>query len=136
MKFVHIADMHFDIPFTTIAVASDLGGQRRLEQRKVFSKMIDYVKQNNIPYIFISGDLYEHEYTKQTTIDYINKLFKEIPNTKVFIAPGNHDPYIKNSYYVDYKWSDNVHIFVNTAEKQLFDHKQKEYISNTWTIRW
>ena len=35
MKFVHIADMHFDIPFTTLA-KNDLSNERRLEQRKIF----------------------------------------------------------------------------------------------------
>ena len=37
MKFVHIADMHFDVPFTTLS-RNDLGNKRRLEQRKVFSR--------------------------------------------------------------------------------------------------
>lgn len=113
MKFVHIADMHFDIPFTTIA---ELGNKRRLEQRDVFKKCINYVKKNNIPYLFISGDLYEQEYVKQSTIEFINNLFKEIPNTLIYIAPGNHDPYLLNSFYYNFEWNENVHIF-NKLEK-------------------
>ena len=35
MKFVHIADMHFDSPFATLSDKGNLGEQRRLEQRKV-----------------------------------------------------------------------------------------------------
>ena len=30
----------------------------------------------------------------------------------VFIAPGNHDPAVKNSPYVTEDWPDNVHIFL------------------------
>ena len=37
----------------------------------------EYIKNNNIKYFFISGDLYEHKYVRQSTIEYINKLFKE-----------------------------------------------------------
>ncbi len=31
----------------------------------------------------------------KTTIEYINHLFQEIPQTQIFITPGNHDPYLK-----------------------------------------
>ncbi len=117
MKFVHIADMHFDSPFVNLSDKDILGDLRRLEQRKVFKKIIDYIKENKIEYLFISGDLYEHKYIKLSTIEYINNLFKEIPNTKIFIAPGNHDPYIKNSYYNKFNWNQNVKIFNSEIEK-------------------
>lgn len=113
MKFVHIADMHFDKPFT-ILEKNKLTENRRLEQRNAFNKMIEYIKENNIDYLFIAGDLYEHEYIRNSTIEYINQKFKEIENTtKVFISPGNHDPYINNSYYNKFEWNKNVKIFTN-----------------------
>ena len=110
MKFVHIADMHFDMPFTVLS-KNGLAEQRRIDQRKAFQKMINYIKENNIDYLLISGDLYEHEYVRKSTIEYINQCFKQIPNTKIYIAPGNHDPYLNNSYYNQYEWNENVHIF-------------------------
>lgn len=117
MKFVHIADMHFDSPFVNLSEKDIMGDLRRLEQRKVFKKIIEYIKENNIKYFCISGDLYEHKYIKQSTIEYINKLFEEIPETNIYIAPGNHDPYTKNSYYNKYNWSKNVKIFGPKVEK-------------------
>lgn len=117
MKFVHIADTHFDMPFRMLSDRANLGEIRRLDQRKAFKKMIEYIKQNEIPYLFIAGDLYDHEYIRESTIEYINSLFKEIPNTKIYITPGNHDPYLKNSYYESYSWSENVKIFTRKVEK-------------------
>ena len=117
MKFVHIADMHFDSPFIALSDKGNLGEQRRLEQRKVFRKVIEHIKENKIEYLFISGDLYEHQHIRKSTIEYINNLFKEIPNTKIFISPGNHDPYLKKSYYSTFNWSENVHIFGPEIEK-------------------
>ena len=117
MKFVHIADMHFDSPFTTLSDKGNLGEKRRIEQRKIFKKVIEYIKENNIEYLFISGDLYEHKYIRRTTIEYINDLFKEIPETKIFISPGNHDPYLKKSYYNNFNWNNNVKIFKSEIEK-------------------
>lgn len=117
MKFVHIADMHFDAPFITLAESSELGKLRRIEQREIFRKIIEYIKENEIPYFFIAGDLYEHNCIRQSTIEYINNLFKTIPNTKIFISPGNHDPFLKNSFYNNFIWSDNVTIFNSKLEK-------------------
>lgn len=116
MKFVHIADMHFDTPFAALSAKENLGEIRRLEQRKVFKDMIEFIKENHIPYLFISGDLYEHEYVKKSTIEFINSLFEQIKDAKIFITPGNHDPYIKNSYYKEYKWAENVYIFKEKLE--------------------
>lgn len=117
MKFVHIADIHFDSPFVNLSDKEGLGDLRRLEQRKALKKAIEYIKENNIKYLFISGDLYEQKYIKKSTIEYINNLFKEIPETKIFISPGNHDPYIKNSYYNKFNWNENVKIFNSKIEK-------------------
>ena len=117
MKFIHIADMHFDAPFVTLAGKGNLAQERRLEQRKVMKEIVKYIKENNISYFFIAGDFYEQDYIRKSTIEYINNLFKEIENTKIFITPGNHDPYIKNSFYKQYKWNKNVHIFTNELER-------------------
>ncbi len=116
MKFIHMADMHFDIPFTVLNNRNKLGEKRRLEQREALKKVVEYIKENNIEYLFIAGDLYEHEYIRQTTVEYINNLFKEIPNTKIYITPGNHDPYINGSMYKTFNWNDNVHIFGDKIE--------------------
>ena len=117
MKFVHIADIHFDAPFITLADNKDFGKLRRIEQREIFRKIIEYIKENEIPYFFIAGDLYEHNCIRQSTIEYINSLFKTIPNTRIFISPGNHDPLLKNSFYNNFTWSNNVTIFNSSLEK-------------------
>ena len=117
MKFVHIADMHFDSPFIALSDKGNLGEQRRIEQRKIFKKIIEYIKENKIEYLFIAGDLYEHKYIRKSTIEYINNLFKEIENTKIFITPGNHDPFLKKSYYNNFEWNKNVYIFNSNIQK-------------------
>lgn len=117
MNFVHMADMHFDTPFTNLSLKNNFGKKRRLDQREIFKKIIKYIQENKIEYLFISGDLYENEYIQKTTIEYINELFKEIPQTKIFITPGNHDPYLKNSMYNNFEWSKNVKIFTSNIEK-------------------
>lgn len=117
MKFVHIADMHLDAQFKMLSDKNGIGEQRRYEQRIIIKKIINYIKQNKIKYFFISGDLYENQYIRSSTIKYINNLFSEINDTQIFISPGNHDPILKNSYYNNYTWNNNVHIFNAKFEK-------------------
>ena len=117
MKFIHIADMHFDTPFTILNSKCDFGKIRRMEQREILKKIINYIKENDINYLFIAGDFYEHNYIRKSTIDYINELFKQIPKTKIFITPGNHDPYVVNSMYKNFEWNNNVKIFSSKIEK-------------------
>lgn len=111
MRFIHMADIHFDSPFTILTDKRDFGTERRLEQREAFKKAIEYISKEEIPYLFIAGDLYDQDYIRESTIEFINNLFKTIPNTKIFISPGNHDPFLKNSFYNTFNWNDNVTIF-------------------------
>lgn len=117
MRFIHMADVHFDSSFTVLTDKRDFGTQRRLEQREAFKKAIEYISKEKIPYLFIAGDLYDQDYIRESTIEFINNLFKTIPNTKIFISPGNHDPYLKNSFYNTFNWNENVTIFKDEIKR-------------------
>ena len=136
MKFVHMADMHLDAPFITLADKQEFCKERRIEQREILKKIINYIKENNILYFFISGDLYEHKSIRQSTIEYVNSLFKEIPNTQIFISPGNHDPYLKNSFYNTFNWNNNVTIFkgnlnkISFADTDIYGYGFTDFYSN------
>ena len=121
MKFVHLADLHLDAKFDSLSSIDGLPQKRRLEQRKALKDVVEYIKENDIKLFLISGDLYEQNYIRKSSIEYVNKLFEEIPDTQIFIEPGNHDPYIKNSFYSTYTWSKNVHIFNENIEKIDFE---------------
>ncbi|AEV66800.1 metallophosphoesterase family protein [Acetivibrio clariflavus] len=110
IKFLHFSDLHLDYPFTSLG--SDLGktDRRRKDLLEVFDSIIELTKRENADLLLISGDLYEHFYVKKSTIKHVNDKFREIDDKKVFIVPGNHDPYLKNSYYRNFKWNSNVYI--------------------------
>jgi len=63
MKFVHIADMHFDSPFTGLSNTGNLGDIRRLEQRKIFSwNKWEWVENENTDiYRTAFTDFYENQ---------------------------------------------------------------------------
>ena len=111
MKFVHVADLHLDMPQIRLQGNKELSKKRKLEQKLAFKKVIEYIKENKVELLFISGDLFEQKYVEDDTIKFLIKSFNEIKETQVFISPGNHDPLIKNSAYNLFEFPNNVHIF-------------------------
>lgn len=121
MKFVHLADVHLDMPFTSLRNNKELSKRRRLEQKFIFRKAIDLVKEEQAQVLFISGDLFEDKFVQDDTITYIISCLKEIENTRVYITPGNHDPLIKSSPYNTFDWPENVFIFGSEVGMDTFD---------------
>jgi len=110
VKFLHCADLHLDAPFTTLGDDCAKASERRMDLKDAFDKIINTAMRENVDIILISGDLYEHDYVRKSMITHVNDRFSEIPDVHVFIVPGNHDPYVSNSFYRNYPWSKNVHI--------------------------
>ena len=48
--------------------------------------------------------------------NYSEKEIKRIKDIKVFISPGNHDPYNEKSFYSMINWPENVYIFKGDME--------------------
>ena len=121
MKFVHLADVHLDMPFTSLKNNKELVKRRRLEQKFIFKKAIDLVKAEKAQALFIAGDLFEDKFIQDDTITYVISCLKEIEDVKVYITPGNHDPLIKSSPYNTFEWPENVFIFGNEVGMDSFD---------------
>lgn len=110
IRFIHCADIHLDAPFTSLGSEKDKSSKRRQDLKNTFQRIIDIVKSERSELLLISGDLFEHSYTAKPTISFLNSCFRSIPETKVFIVPGNHDPYVTNSFYKISEWNSNVTI--------------------------
>ena len=119
MKFVHLADVHFDMPFTSSRYSKKIINQRRIDARDVFYNSINFSKEIGADVIFISGDLFEQRFVSEDTIKFIISCFKRIPEIPIYIAPGNHDPLLPTSPYNTYEWPENVTIF--TSDVGMFE---------------
>ena len=115
MKFIHIADMHFDVPFTVLNRRNNLGEQRRLEQRDTFKKIIEYIKE--------AGYINDAEYVKKLFNEYMNlksMSIREIKN-KVY-AKGVYVDYIED--YISENRETLEEYELNSAKK-LIDKKKR-----------
>lgn len=108
LKFIHCADIHLDAPFRENRT-DNYANTRRQDIKNAFLKILDKVKDTNSDFLLISGDLYEHQYITRKTMDWLYMILSQV-KVPVIIIPGNHDPYIQNSWYRAWEWPDNVHI--------------------------
>ncbi|MDT8716285.1 DNA repair exonuclease [Clostridium sp. 19966] len=115
IKILHCGDLHFDTVFAELD--GNMADTRREDLRETFGKIINECKSNEIDLLLISGDIFDNNLVMYETATFILKKFNEIPKTKVFISPGNHDAFTDKSFYSTLLWPDNVHIFKPTMEK-------------------
>jgi len=123
--FIHCADIHLDAPFSIFG-NENLSSERRKDLKKTFEFITELVMDKNADFLIIAGDLYEHGYVSRNTIGWINGQFKKLGQKPVIIVPGNHDPYVKNSWYRSYNWNDNVHI-LTTENPEYYDENLNVY---------
>ncbi|MBQ4146013.1 MAG: DNA repair exonuclease [Clostridia bacterium] len=112
-SFVHSADIHLDTPFSANLSTKQMQ-IRRKEIMQTFKKLV--LASADKDFLFLSGDLFDGGYVSSDTIEFVKRCFGEIPDTKVFISAGNHDPLTSNSVYLTEEFGDNVHIFGSEME--------------------
>ena len=119
VKIVHASDLHFDTPF------KDIGEKQRKvnkeELKKVFKNIINYCSEKCVDILLLFGDIFDNYTLNKETLYFIEDTLKIINNIRVFISPGNHDPYNNNSFYKLINWPSNVHIFKGNIEKVHID---------------
>ncbi|WP_034424795.1 metallophosphoesterase family protein [Thermanaerosceptrum fracticalcis] len=115
VKILHCADFHFDTPFRELS--GTVAEKRKEDLRETFGRVVNLARQERVDIMLLCGDLFDNQMVSRMTIDYLISKLREIPEVRVFISPGNHDPYNENSYYQLVQWPENIHIFKNTLEK-------------------
>jgi len=79
--------------------------------RDAFLKIVKRAGEWPADALLIAGDLFEHDRVNGDTVAFLRAAFESIPHVPVFIAPGNHDPYLPDSPYATKRWPNNVFLF-------------------------
>lgn len=119
IRFLHCADIHLDRPFGGRGFA-DYSETRRKDVWATFETIIRLAQDERVDFLLFCGDLYEHDYTSRTAIQRISSLFERLA-VPVVILPGNHDPYVANSWYKTWSWPDNVIILTPEKPSVMFN---------------
>ena len=97
VKIVHTADLHFDTPFNEVDEKQRLINKEELKE--VFKNIINFCKEKYVDILLLAGDIFDNLTLSRETIYFIENVFNDIKETRVFISPGNDDPYDNNSFY-------------------------------------
>ena len=105
LKLLHMSDLHLDAPFAALGVT------RRAELRAALGRILALARERRVDAVTIAGDLYEQDYTLPDTAAFLAQQFARLAPIRVFIAPGERDPYTNDSLYALTHWPENVTIF-------------------------
>lgn len=112
IRFLHAADLHLDSAFS--ALSPRQAAARRRESRELLSRLAAYVNSRSIDLVLLPGDLLDSRRPFRETVEVLADALGRM-RAQVFIAPGNHDPYLPGSLWQTVEWPENVHIFSENA---------------------
>lgn len=117
IKIFQFADLHLDSPFVSDDIRKSEAGRASL--RDALSRIALTVRQGGYGLVLIPGDFYENGFLTEETATLILKELASV-GCPVVIAPGNHDPFSKGSFYATADFPENVHVF-SSGELSFFD---------------
>ena len=108
IKIIHAADLHLDSSFA--ALSAQQAQERRAHQRVLVQKIIEIGNEEQVDLILLAGDLFDGKNAYYETAEALTHAFSK-SRARIFVAPGNHDPYSPASPYRSVHFSENVHLF-------------------------
>ena len=115
IRFIHTADIHLDTSFSSAGFPSRLGSRKREAIRGTFRRILEGARSRAVDIVLIAGDLFEHERVTPDSVEFLKQQFTNLSPIPIFITPGNHDPYIHGSPYLEESWPANVTLFKDEA---------------------
>ena len=95
--------------------ASFWSEDRANDIRKSFANVINKCRDEEIDFLLISGDLFNHQ-PLTDDLTYVNNLFKTIMDTKIVIVAGSADHIKTSSPILNFNFSENVYYFFDKTE--------------------
>ncbi len=119
IRVFHCADIHLDSPFALFSPRES--EKRRTELRAAFTSALMFAREKKADIFIISGDLFDGEYVTRDTRELLMREFAKCKDMRIFISPGNHDPFTANSLYATAEFPENVHVFGREREVVSLD---------------
>ena len=120
LKILHCSDIHLDAHVAGMTI--DKTAERRREIRSAFMSMMEFIRDREIEYVLIAGDLFDSDHVTNATVELLIREFNNCEGTHFIIAPGKSDSYGNNPIYQSGRLPENCHVFTEpTLTKFDFD---------------
>lgn len=90
MRLIHCADIHLGSALTS-RFGKDKATLRKGELRSAFSAMVDYAREEKIPVIMLSGDVFDSDRPSKKDKEFFYQVVKNNPGIDFLYLRGNHD---------------------------------------------
>lgn len=101
--------MHLNLIDREFSIANI--GSKRDKSLLIFDNIIEKCFSDAIDILLISGDLFDNNDFDENVYNEVMSKFESIPDTQIYIAPGNHDK-TEDIYFYEYSLlPPNVHVF-------------------------
>jgi len=131
IRFVHCAGFRFDSPewegphsWTEI---------RNQDLWQTFEQVLSICQNEKVHFLFITGNLFEQEYTSKNTVERVAKALSGLEGITIIIAPGEKDPLVISSVYRLTNWPENVHIITTNINRIAFPSLRAVVYGVAWT---
>lgn len=111
IRLLHTADIHLERSHEFLRCPARVGAQLRDAQRSVFAHIVEVARQWPADVLLIAGDLFDAIDVPGSAIAFVRDKLEQVAPIRVYIAPGNRDPYTETSPYATELWPDNVTVF-------------------------
>lgn len=122
-SFIHLADVNIGIRPDADSAWCD---RRYNEIKKTFENIIAYANEQDVDFILISGDLYNHV-PDEDELKELDKICSSLKNTCVIYSTGEMDYLKQNSPLADYEFQSNIYILGRNRLPQHIDSASKFY---------
>ncbi|HZK56614.1 MAG TPA: hypothetical protein VFC84_20860 [Desulfosporosinus sp.] len=109
VRFLQCAGCCFDSP--SWQGPQEWSTQRNQDLWHSFEAMVSLCRSEKVELLFLTGDLFDQDYVHKETVERVTRSLATLKSTKIFIAPGDRDPFVATSAYRLAVWPSNVHIF-------------------------
>jgi DNA repair exonuclease SbcCD nuclease subunit len=109
VRFLHCAGFRFDSPFWE--GPAEWEKLRNQDLWQTFEAVLSLCRTEKVDFLFLTGDLFEQEYVSKETVARVAGLLAKLDEVRIFITPGEKDPWVITSAYRLVIWPRNVHIF-------------------------
>ncbi len=131
IKFLHCSDIHLDAPVK--GISEEKINERRRALRSSFLRMMGYIRDREINYVLISGDLFDNDYVTGGTAETLIREFNSCPKTRFIIAPGRCDCYGGNAIYSSNRLPENCYVF-SADTLSRFDFEEDKVTIYGWAF--
>ena len=131
VRFLQCAGCRFDSP--SWEGPEGWAAQRNRDLWQTFEAVISLCRAEKVELLFLTGDLFEQEYVHKETVERVAKLLTKLKDTKIFITPGERDPFVTTSAYRLAVWPSNVYIFSSGISSVEIPSNNVTIYGSGWT---